>query len=324
MALKIDEIITDPYILREGYIIRDGFVFTSGQENAIYNRIVVRHPQRARADETRMGYSYRTLDEHVELINTYQIESALLICKDLSFISSCPSLKDISVCPSYDADESFDYTMLKNIPHLKTLACRTTFGDYNQHHAEVDYSSFSELENISMVGSGHKGFGKLPALTTLWFSGNKSIRDLTSISSPMLQDLTFLQCRIETLNGLELHPQMKSLTLWHNRSLYDISALKAVGETLTELSIEACGKIKDFSVLSSLINLEYLYLEGNNTLPSLSFLNGMKKLKVFVFSMNIEDGDLTSCMKVPYVRCKNRKHYNLKDKNLPKICPKSQ
>ena len=39
----------------------------------------------------------------------------------------------------------------------------------------------------------------------------------------------------------------------------------------------------------------------------------------FLFSMNVLDGDLTPCMKIPYVYCeRNRKHYNLKNKDLPR------
>lgn len=36
--------------------------------------------------------------------------------------------------------------------------------------------------------------------------------------------------------------------------------------------------------------------------------------------MKVEDGDLTPCLQVPYVHSvKNRKEYNLKDKDLPKL-----
>jgi hypothetical protein len=35
--------------------------------------------------------------------------------------------------------------------------------------------------------------------------------------------------------------------------------------------------------------------------------------------MEIESGDLTPCLSVPYVWCKKgKKYYNLKDKDLPK------
>ena len=49
----------------------------------------------------------------------------------------------------------------------------------------------------------------------------------------------------------------------------------------------------------------------------------MNHLKTFTFSMRIKDGDLTPCLNVPYVwSAKNRKEYNLKDKDLPKELPR--
>ena len=45
----------------------------------------------------------------------------------------------------------------------------------------------------------------------------------------------------------------------------------------------------------------------------------MKGLKTFVFSVNVRDGDLSPALNLSYVYSeKNRKHYNLKDKDLPK------
>ncbi len=112
---------------------------------------------------------------------------------------------------------------------------------------------------------------------------------------------------------------MQCLYLHYNRSLKDISALSKVKKTLKALRIENCSKIEDFSVLAELENLELLELSGSNTLPSLSFIKSMKNLKTFVFNMNVEDGDLTPCLNLSYVYSeKNRKNYNLKDKDLPK------
>ena len=45
----------------------------------------------------------------------------------------------------------------------------------------------------------------------------------------------------------------------------------------------------------------------------------MKKLKTFILDMNVLDGDLTPCLDISYVTCgKDRRHYNLKDSDLPK------
>jgi len=112
---------------------------------------------------------------------------------------------------------------------------------------------------------------------------------------------------------------MQCLYLLYNRKLEDISALAKVKSTLKALRIVNCAKIKDFSVLSELENLELLELWGSNSLPDLKFLNNLKKLKTFIFNVNILDGDLTPCLNLSYVYCgKSKRYYNLKDKDLPK------
>ena len=109
------------------------------------------------------------------------------------------------------------------------------------------------------------------------------------------------------------------LTVDYDRTLTDLSALVEVQSTLRELSIENCPQITDFSCLAELTALQSLSLYGSNTLPDLAFLRNLTNLKFFVFSMNVADGDLTPCLAIPYARCdKGKKHYNLKDKNLPK------
>ena len=317
---KIDAPVDDPHILREGHIYRDGFVFVKGQKNpAVFNRILIRKPERAKVNERMRGFSSRTLDEHIALINKYKIEKAHIICDNLDFILECPSLNDVIIWPSLDAEDKFDYSVLYKMPLIKIIYCNTHYGDLEQNETSIDYSEIKGLEEISMSKTGHIGCETVQNLKKLWISDKKTIRDLSDLScSDALQDVTFLGCGLRSLDGVEKHKMMKSLTLWHNYSLTDISALEYVADSLTELSIDACSKIKDFSVLKSLHGLEYLYLDGNNELPSLDFLEHMPGLKVFVFSMNVLDGDLSKCMNIPFVSCRNRKHYNIKDKDLQK------
>ena len=45
----------------------------------------------------------------------------------------------------------------------------------------------------------------------------------------------------------------------------------------------------------------------------------MEKLKTFIFSMEVLDGDITPCLGLSYVfMMRSKKYYNLKDKELPK------
>lgn len=320
MELTINGEITDQYILREGYIFRDGFVFTLGQDYPpIYNRLVIRSPQRARADDPRVGYSHRTLEEHLDLINQYQIEKVRIICDNLDFIQNCPSLRDIIVYPSYGAPANFDYSVLYQMPNLKCVSCRTNYGECGQFKTTVDYSQIKGLEEIALIGDGHIGYETVPTLKKIWISENRKIRNFSEISnSKVLEDVTLLQCGIQSLSGLEKCPKLKSLTFYNNRLLTDISALESIGQTLEEFTIESCSKVQDFSALKYLVNLRILDLLGNNVLHDLSFLSCMKKLIFFSVTMNVEDGNLSHCKHIPYVTCRNRKHYNLKDKDLPK------
>ena len=112
---------------------------------------------------------------------------------------------------------------------------------------------------------------------------------------------------------------MQCVYLYYNRSLKNIDALKKVKDTLKALRIDHCPKIKDFSVLEELENLEYLFLDGNNKLESLDFLKKLKKLKTFICHYEILDGNLLNTLNLSYVYMgRIRKHYNLKDKDLPR------
>ena len=159
----------------------------------------------------------------------------------------------------------------------------------------------------------------LKSLDIVNFKGkNRDLMDL--FCSKELDTLRLIQCGIHSLNGIETSRKMQCLYLHYNRSLIDISALNKVKGTLKALRIENCPKISDFSVLGELENLELLELSGNNVLPNLDFLKTMKSLKTFTFSMNVLNGDLSSCIDLSYVYSeKDRKHYNWKDKELPKV-----
>lgn len=58
---------------------------------------------------------------------------------------------------------------------------------------------------------------------------------------------------------------------------------------------------------------------GSNKISDIHFIREIKSLKRFWFSVNIADGDLTPCLELEGAACLiNRKHYNLKEKDLPK------
>ena len=262
-----------------------------------------------------------SIEDYCRYIQRHQIESADIAVSDLTFLKDCVSLKHIHVTPSWNATDAFSFSPLYSLP-LRSLHCINSYGSTDQYKAEIDYSHFHELEELTTdVNAATHNFHNLPSLKSLIIGGfdgeNRDLSDL--FCSEQLDTLRLIEGQFHSLNGIERSKRMQCVYLQRNRGLRDISALRTCKHTLKTLRIENCPKIEDFSVLGELEQLELLHLTGSNVLPDLDFLNHMKNLKTFVFNVNILDGDLSPCLRLSYVSLgKNRKHYNLKDKDLPK------
>ena len=320
MEIKIIKDTVDADSLVRHYAIHDGFVFQSlTHPGNVYDAIVIKHPESTACASPKLPNSKRSFQEHIDFINKYNLEKAIIIAENIEFITKCPSLKYIRIKPSDNAKNNFDYSPLYQLPNIKSLSCATIYGDRNEFTTSIDYSKFNTLERVSISGPGHKNYNTVKSLKTIGISGYKE-SDLTNMfSSLSLDSLMIIQCGIKSLEGLQKSDKMKCLYLYHNRSLQDITALRKVKDSLRTLRIDNCSKIKDFSVLSELENLEMLELSGGNQLPSLDFIKSMRNLKTFVFNVNVLDGDLSPCQNLSYARSlRERRHYNLKDKDLPK------
>ena len=301
------------------YIMHDGFIFSTLTEPAnIYDAIIIKYPENTLCSSPKFPNSNRSLRDHINIIKKLNLEKAIIISENIDFITECPSLKYIRVKPSDNAKNNFDYSPLYQMPLIKSLSCATLYGDKNEFNTTLDYSKINGLESVSISGSGHQNYNDIMSLKTMGISGYKKF-DLTNMfSSSVLDCLMLIQCGIKSLDGLQTAENMQCLYLYHNRSLQDISTLRKVKETLRALRIDCCPKITDFSILAELENLEMLELSGNNSIPSLDFIKSMKNLKTLIFSMNVLDGDLSPCSNIAYVHSlKNRKHYNMKNKDLP-------
>lgn len=300
-------------------VSRCGFKFVTGHKLYIYNDLVVWSPDSATAGAY-YGPRERTLEEHIALINSMKLEKATIIAEDLSFLPRCPSLKCLSIQHAAGSDKPLDFTPLYDLPEVENLSIAAPNMGLGKGPAIcVDFTKLRGLRHAAVCTNDLFNYHLVPTLETLWLSNDRRHPDLSRIScSPMLKRIDLLQCGTKALDGIEKYP-LQWLSLSHLRSLTDISALSQTAGTLRSLSIDACGKIRDLSCLYDLVNLEHLELQGSNALPDLEFLRNMPKLKTFVFSMNVENGDLTPCLDVPYASCNRiKRHYNLKEKDLPK------
>ena len=285
--------------------------------------LVICNPQDSVCHAPTYLRSRKTLAEHIRLVNECQLEKAMIVGEDIGFLRQCPTLRELDVQPSFDA-QNFDFSPLYD---LRSLTCHTVYGPAEDRVASVDYSRFPALEKLTVSGSaGHENIHLAKGLRHLILEDRQpASRDLTGeFDGKFLETLEINSSGIRCLRGLETAGRLRSLKLVNNRKLEDISVLSEISSTLTDLEIDGCGKIKDFSVLSSLSNLQSLRLIGSNKLPDLSFVRNMPDLKVFVFRMNALNGDLAPCLPIPYVSIQNRKHYNHKDSDFSKQFPRGE
>lgn len=289
--------------------IRDGFEFTA-----------IKYPFNL-YDAIKITEEHE-IEEYIKYINKHSIEYAEIVMPNLEVLKYCPQLKYLNIRPSYNALQDFDFSPLYTLPEVYMLNCINEYGPQCQYVVPIDYSRINGLKELSFsVNTGTLNYHKIMNLKSLSvgdFKGSKG--DLTDLfCSAELDTLELRGCRISSLDGIEKSKKIQCLYISYNQSLKDISALGKVKRTLKALRIENCSKIEDFSVLEELENLELLELTGKNQLESLKFIKKMRRLKTFVFNMNILDGDLTPCLGLSYACSeKNRSHYNLKDKDLPK------
>lgn len=321
MQISCDEIITDSSILGQRFIIRNGFVFTSiSKPGNVFDALVIKIPNDVRCFSPRFPDSSHTDEAHIALINSMKLQNVLIIGTDIKFLPQCPSLIRIKVIPVVTLPDSFDFSPLYQLPNIQYLFCQTNYGDGKSQNGSIDYSQINGLRQLFTASSEGIHSQVLPTLQELSvsnFNGKKS--DLTDLfHSTQLEKLVMISCKNRSLNGIERYKCLQTVDLSYNRSLADISQLGAVCATLKILKIENCPKIKDFSCLEELTNLEYLELLGNNILPNLTFLKKMTRLKRFEFSMDVANGDLSPCLLIPYVHSvTDRKHFNLKNRDLP-------
>ena len=320
MVINIEEVITNGSILAARCILRDGFVFTAvTPPGNVYDAIVIKYPQNTPCSSQHIRSSTRSLKEHIDFIQSNNIEKALIIAENIDFVTMCPSLQHLKIVPADSAGDKFDYSPLYKMPQIKSLSCSTVYGFKEEFSTCIDFAQINGLECVSASNGGQQNYNAVMTLKSLGLSDYKH-QDLSdAFASSILDTLTVIQSKIKSLEGIQRSQKMQCLYLYYNRSLSDISPLQHVKQTLRALRIENCPKIEDFSVLGQLENLELLELSGSNELPDLSFLKTMKNLKTFIFSVNVKDGDLSPCVDLSYVFSeKNRKHYNLKNIDLPK------
>ncbi len=305
--------------LNQLMLYTDEFFFTSSTNPKEKDTIVICNPSDAICLSPVVMHSRKSLQDHIAYIQKNQIKKAIVVAEDINFLTQCLGLEYLWIIPAVSAKD-FDYSPIYKMPNIKQLICETIYGAQDEKMAYLDYSKLSGVKYLSVDGGKRaEGLCFLKGLKSLCLSKYPYSEDLeTSFDGSELENLVIIQSSIRSLDGIDSAKKLKRLELSYNRRLTDISALLEIKDSLIWLDIEYCGKIKDFSVLSELHNIQLLRLQGSNVLPNLDFIKNMPNLKFLVLKMNVSDGDLSRCENIPYVVITNRKHFTHKSENFSK------
>ena len=270
------------------------------------------------------------IQQLVEYCNRKHIRKAFVQgMQEFQFLRECTSIEHLAIelrlpfAAYFEQNSStipYDLTPLEDIPRLRSVDIRENERYGSRAKVKLDLSKVAHLEKFSGDYRFANGLSDAILLKTLRLNRYKK-SDLLELQKLSQLDTIALVCSsLESLNGIQNFPGLQCLYLQYNRKLCDISDLCYARDSLRALRIENCPHIQDFSVLYDLEHLELLELSGKNDLRSLDFIRNMPCLKTLIFSMQVLDGDLSLCKNLSWVYSeRNRKHYNLRDSDLPRI-----
>ena len=234
---------------------------------------------------------------------------------DLSYLKH---FKDVSFLSIPNEATNFDeLNSLKNLTGL----CLYTSSLKNIHSNVLEKIVYLEIiydENIQV------DFSQFKALKYLRIN---SLKCSEIIITNDLETIEFNYCKkISNLDFLKNIKTIKRIKLDYLPKLENISYLIELSQTLEELDIWDCTKIRDLeSTLSTLIQIKNLTintLELNSKmhLKNLVFLKDLGNLETFATNYKIKDGDLNNLLVLKDANITRfYKNYNLKDKDLPHI-----
>lgn len=237
--------------------IVDNYGLTFIDSKGEFDALIVKCPGESDCHTPQFDVPLHTREDYIQYIQSHQLEKATIILNDISWLPQCPSLKDLVIIPSEQAAGNFDFSPLYEMPEIRSLECRTQYGEWDQFLNEIDYSRVPGLVNLVLEDNkGAKNFQNVETLKQLYTTRYRSSsRDVTQLfSSKELMCLCLFMSNIQSINGVEKAPGLQCLELSYNRSLRDISALRKIKDTCKVLYIENCAKITDFTVLEEMEN----------------------------------------------------------------------
>ncbi len=229
--------------------------------------------------------------------------------EDLEFLRGM-TLRSLEVC----SDTRIDLTAVEAMTSLEWLGldCEAT--------RPLDLSQLTGLTH-ALVTWPKRGIAHLldrPELEHLSIEKYPH-GDLRALEARRLKRLDLTSRKLESLHGVS---QLPSLVRFDLLDCYKLESIDDLAGTSVEvLEIENCRKVGSLEPLQGHRSLRRLILNGCAGIESLEPLGSCEKLELVILggNTNITTGDLALLLNNPRLktfRFKNRRHYNLKSKDV--------
>ena len=286
--------------------IVDNYGLTFIDSKGEFDALIVKCPGESDRHAPQFDVPLHTREDYIQYIQSHQLEKATIILKDISWLPQCPSLKDLVIIPSEQAAGNFDFSPLYEMPEVRSLECRTQYGEWDQFLNEIDYSRVPGLVNLVLEDNkGAKNFQNVETLKQLYTTRYRSSsRDVTQLfSSKELMCLCLFMSNIQSngewdqfLNEIDYSrvPGLVNLVLEDNKGAKNFQNV----ETLKQLyTTRYRSSSRDVTQLFSSKELMCLCLFMSN----IQSINGVEKapgLQCLELSYNRSLRDISALRKI--------------------------
>jgi protein phosphatase 1 regulatory subunit 7 len=205
---------------------------------------------------------------------------------DLSAVTACHSLESLTL---HENKQPLDISNLRKLKYLSV--------DWHSALRLPQRECLKHLGELDIDGYKGRSLDAVPAY--------RNLRRLVLTNSP-----------IRGLHGIENFLGLRRLRLVYCTKLKTIEGIEHLTD-LSELQIEVCRQVDNWSLLGACFNLRSLWMFDCGNIQNIAFVRQLPRLKDFRFmGTNVVDGDLSPCQGIKEVICDNKRHYSPTEKQL--------
>ncbi|MBU8567558.1 hypothetical protein KM914_14120 [Virgibacillus pantothenticus] len=251
---------------------------------------------------------YNDIEACIQEVNKFQLKDIIInevfySGRSIRFLDRIPTVESVHIT----SDKIDDFSSLYEMPNLKKLIIDATL----KKSLDLNFLDLEELSiNWSKKVIGLSSLVNLKKISLSSYSPlRKDLKELENMKN--LEKLELIKGNIESLKGLRKVNNLKELSLFDLKYLRSLSSSENKSDRMTDIEIQGCHKISDMKYVSCYKNLRSLIISKMGKIPSLQFVTRMKHLEHFVIlDTEIEDGDLTPCLGIDYVRFDEKNWYS--------------